>query len=133
MDSSPLPAVSVCPVHLFRFMEKIQRLADEKKRKTATPSTPDTPTSVGGDSPRRSHCLCADSYGHASAYCTFSPSVCVCVGLPSRSDIMEEEVTSPTADPQRSGSLSSKLFSGLLSRNKEVPKKEQVAGEYLYM
>ena len=35
-------------------MEKIQRLADEKKRKAATPSTPDTPTSVGGDSPRRS-------------------------------------------------------------------------------
>ena len=45
---------------------------------------------------------------------------------------MEEEATSPTTESQRSGSLSSKLFSGLLSRNKEVPKKEQVAGEILY-
>ena len=43
------------PLCDFRFLEKIQRMNDEKKKKT--PTTPDTPTSVGGDSPRESPCV----------------------------------------------------------------------------
>ncbi len=63
---------------------------------------------------------------------------CLAIGLPghgANNEKAEEEVpTIPVSvanEPQRSGSLSSKLFSGFRSRTKEAAKSEEVQSTYV--
>ncbi|XP_064394924.1 rab-like protein 6 [Halichondria panicea] len=87
------------------FLEKIQKIVDDRKKKSEPPLTPDSTPSRGNDSPRLRSSI---------------------------SEKVEEEPTTPVgvaAEQQRSGSLSSKLFSGFRSRTKEAAKNQEVPSE----